>query len=126
MGIRFAEFISIFVLTAALGSGQGIITTVAGGAHPCSPDDGVQATSACVPPIFGLAVDKQGDFYILTQNSAAIPAEVVRKVNAAGIITTVAGGASDSSGDGGHQSGVPLIWVPFRTDDGCRRELVHH
>jgi uncharacterized protein (TIGR03437 family) len=101
MRIRFAEFISIFVLTAALGLGQGIITTVAGGAHPCSADDGVQATSACVPPIFGLAVDRQGDFYILTQNSAAIPAEVVRKVNVAGIITTVAGGASDSSGDGG-------------------------
>src|SRR5580700_7496154 len=86
---------------AALGSGQGIITTVAGGVG-CNPnDEGGLATSTCTPGLRGIALDKQGNFYILTQNFAAVPAWVVRKVTPAGIITTVAGGAATSSGDGG-------------------------
>jgi hypothetical protein len=104
MRVRFATFVAICTLTAALGCGQGIITTVAGGSSSCSYTDGVQASSACIQPLFGIAVDKQGSFYILTglNGPAGIPVPVVRKVNTAGIITTVAGGAAGgSSGDGG-------------------------
>ena len=100
MGIRFAAFLTIFSLAAATSSGQGIITTVAGGSSTCSYDDGVQATSACIAPLSGIAFDKQGNFYIMTAVTN-LPIPVVRKVNTAGIITTVAGGASAYSGDGG-------------------------
>jgi hypothetical protein len=86
---------------AALGSGQGIITTVAGGVGCNLNDEGGLAISTCTPGLRGIALDKQGNFYILTQNFTAVPASVVRKVTPAGIITTVAGGAATSSGDGG-------------------------
>jgi len=112
MRIGFVAFLAIFAFTAALGCGQGIITTVAGGAHPCSSSDGVQATSACISPLFGIAFDKQGNFYILTGNSQSYP--VVRKVNTAGIITTVAGGSLGYSGDGGPatQAGFDAFGFP--------------
>jgi uncharacterized protein (TIGR03437 family) len=112
MGMRFAAFITIFFLAAALGCGQGIITTVVGGASPCSFNDGVQATSACLTFLGGIAFDKQGNFYILTGNSPGN--HVVRKVNTAGIITTVAGGAFGYSGDGGPatQAGLDFGFGP--------------
>jgi uncharacterized protein (TIGR03437 family) len=97
--VRFFCLFTIFSLAAALGSGQGIITTAVGGASPCSFNDGVQATSACLSFLGGIAFEKQGNFYILTGNSPGN--HVVRKVNTVGIITTVAGGAAGYSGDGG-------------------------
>jgi uncharacterized protein (TIGR03437 family) len=87
-------------MSGGLCCGQGIINTVAGtnSGLGCSNNDGVQATSACIFSLDGIALDKQGNFYILTNT----PAPAVRKVNAAGIITTVAGnGSFGSSGDGG-------------------------
>jgi hypothetical protein len=80
--------------------GIGTITTVAGtnSGGSCSNNDGVQATSACISSLNGIALDRQGNFYIL----ANTPAPAVRKVNTTGIITTVAGNANfGSSGDGG-------------------------
>jgi sugar lactone lactonase YvrE len=76
---------------------------VAGGASCNANDEGGPATSTCTSGLTGIALDKQGNFYILVQTTptTGIPAFVVRKVNTAGIITTVAGGASSSSGDGG-------------------------
>jgi uncharacterized protein (TIGR03437 family) len=76
---------------------SGIISTYAGGASPISGGDGGQATSAGLGTAAGLAVDSQGNLYI-----ADTVGERIRKVNTAGVITTVAGtGVANYSGDGG-------------------------
>jgi len=98
--MRFVEFMVAVAMSGGLCCGQGIINTVAGtnSGLGCSNNDGVQATTACIFSLDGIALDKQGNFYILTNT----PAPAVRKVNTAGIITTVAGnGSFGSSGDGG-------------------------
>jgi len=103
MSIRFAGFVTFLSLAAAPASGQGIINTVAGrNTGSCIYNEGGQATAACLTPLEGIALDKQGNFYILTDNLDAIPLPVIRKVNPSGIITTIAGGgAFGSFGDGG-------------------------
>jgi uncharacterized protein (TIGR03437 family) len=76
----------------------GVITTAAGGG-PLGPTngDGGPATHAVLNAPFALALDASGNLYI-----GDTTARRVRKVNTAGIITTVAGsGASGFSGDGG-------------------------
>jgi uncharacterized protein (TIGR03437 family) len=75
----------------------GVITTVAGGNAQGYSGDGGPATSAELSEPFGVAVDTKGNVYIAdTYNS------VIRKVNSAGIITTIAGnGTGGYSGDGG-------------------------
>jgi uncharacterized protein (TIGR03437 family) len=75
--------------------GQGIITTVAGGGKQ-TPGDGGPATSAQLQPPTSVAVDGAGNFYILEGYR-------VRKVDTAGIITTVAGNerGSGTAGFGG-------------------------
>jgi uncharacterized protein (TIGR03437 family) len=89
----------IFLLTAtAAGWGQGVISTVAGNGNNSSGGDGGVATNASFRPN-GVAVDSAGDIYI-----ADVAGSVIRKVNAAGVITTVAGFAGEKmkfSGDGG-------------------------
>jgi hypothetical protein len=75
---------------------SGIITTIAGnGIHGFSGDGG-PATSAELKTPSRVAVDSRGNIYIDDENNACI-----RKVDAAGIITTVAGGGSNGLGDGG-------------------------
>jgi len=77
---------------------SGIITTIAGnGGAGFSGDDG-PATQASLNLPSGIVEDSLGDIYIAdSQNS------VIREVNTAGIITTVAGtpGVQGCSGDGG-------------------------
>jgi uncharacterized protein (TIGR03437 family) len=76
----------------------GTISTVAGGAIlPGFSGDGGPATSAGLFLPGGVAVDGAGNLYI-----ADVANNRIRKVNASGIITTVAGnGAKAFSGDGG-------------------------
>jgi uncharacterized protein (TIGR03437 family) len=75
----------------------GIITTAAGGGPLGSNGDGGLATNAVLNAPFALAMDTTGNLYI-----GDTTARRVRKVDTAGIITTVAGsGASGYSGDGG-------------------------
>ncbi len=75
-------------------SAAGIITTVAGGGPPGSLGDGGPATSAQLFP-GALAIDPAGNLFIATGAN-------VRKVNTAGIISTIAGnGIPSFSGDGG-------------------------
>jgi sugar lactone lactonase YvrE len=81
---------------------QGIITTVAGN-HSLSPGssgDGGRAIEARLDLPTGLAVDSAGDLFIAENYGG-----VIRKVNAAGIISTVAGlyvpSSFDYKGDGG-------------------------
>jgi hypothetical protein len=75
-------------------STSGIITTVAGGG--LSTAENVPATSASIVPT-GVSVDPTGNVYIVDQANNRI-----RKVNTAGMITTIAGtGTLGFAGDGG-------------------------
>jgi NHL repeat len=96
---------------------DGIITTVAGKGPsdyiPCSgcmrtynggfSGDGGPATSAEINRPTGVAVDAQGNLYI-----ADFLNDRIRKVNAAGIITTEAGGGKNARGDGGPATSAKL------------------
>jgi hypothetical protein len=76
-------------------SPEGVITTVAGNGNVVDSGDGGPATSAAVPRPEGVTVDSAGNLYIGEGRR-------IRKVNAAGIISTVAGtGVLGFSGDGG-------------------------
>jgi len=78
-------------------SAAGIITTVAGNSVAGFSGDNGPATGAQLRAPFGVAVDAGGNLYIGDDGNNR-----VRKVSAAGIITTVAGnGLAGSSGDGG-------------------------
>jgi uncharacterized protein (TIGR03437 family) len=82
---------------------SGIISTFAGG-QPIPGGDGGLATSAGLGTAAGLAVDNQGNLYI-----ADTVGERIRKVNMAGIISTVAGtGTAGYSGDGGRATDATL------------------
>ena len=75
----------------------GIITTVAGNGVRGFSGDGGPAVQAQLEEPFGVAADGTGNIYIADTSNHR-----VRKVNAAGIITTVAGnGVRGFSGDGG-------------------------
>ncbi len=83
----------------------GIITTIAGNDTAGYSGDGGMATDARLDHPYGVAVDAVGNVYIADANN-----NVVRMVNPAGIITTIAGngtgaglgvGNGSYSGDGG-------------------------
>ncbi|MFA9271710.1 MAG: NHL repeat-containing protein [Baekduiaceae bacterium] len=80
---------------------DGIITTIAGTGTMGSSPDGGAATAANITP-FAVAVERDGS--VLIAESAK-----VRRVDASGIITTVAGtGAYASGGDGGPATSAQL------------------
>lgn len=70
----------------------GIITTIAGSATAGFGGDGGPAASASLNGPAGLAIDSSGNLYIADSHNNAI-----RKVDATGKITTVAGGGSPSA-----------------------------
>jgi serine/threonine-protein kinase len=83
---------------------DGIIHTFAGTGTKGVIGDGGRATEAELTGPSGLAVGPDGSLYI-----ADYTAEVVRKVDAHGIISTVAGNGRDgSSGDGGKATEAEL------------------
>jgi hypothetical protein len=85
---------------------NGIITTVAGNGTPGYSGDGGPATSAELNYPHGVAVDASGNLFIADYDN-----NVIRKVGANGIITTVAGnGTSGYSGDGGLATQAELAW----------------
>jgi hypothetical protein len=76
---------------------NGIITTVAGTGTSGYSGDGDPATEAELSTSFAIAVDAEGNIYFSSHTN-----RVVRKIDAEGIITTVAGGSETGvSGDGG-------------------------
>ncbi|MDE2666162.1 MAG: hypothetical protein OXI69_08425 [Acidobacteriota bacterium] len=76
---------------------SGTITTFAGIGRPGYLGDGGPAVEAWIRSPTGVAVDKAGNVYFASRSN-----DVVRKVDPAGIITTIAGiGRSGFSGDGG-------------------------
>ena len=75
----------------------GIVSTYAGNGSSAFAGDGGQATSASISGALGITLDSAGNLYIADQNNYRI-----RKVTAAGVISTVAGnGIQGYSGDGG-------------------------
>ncbi|HXY28052.1 MAG TPA: hypothetical protein VEH82_07195, partial [Acidimicrobiales bacterium] len=83
---------------------SGTITTVAGTGTDGYTGDGGPATSAELNHPEGLFVDASNNLFIADEG-----AHVVRKVNAAGTITTVAGnGTSGTIGDGGPATSAEL------------------
>lgn len=84
---------------------SGIITTIAGtGSVGYSGDNG-PATSAQLNQPNCLAFDKHGNLFISDHRNSAI-----RKIDLTGTITTIAGGAYGSGGDGGPATAAQLSW----------------
>jgi len=82
----------------------GTIATVAGNGNCCFGGDGGAAASALLNNPMSVAVDAAGDLYI-----ADFGNQRIRKVSAAGTITTVAGnGTAGYAGDGGPATGAEL------------------
>ena len=78
-------------------SSDGTISTIAGTGQAGFSGDGGPATSARLNDPYGLAADTAGNLYIADQGNQRI-----RKIDAAGIIHTVAGtGVAGFGGDGG-------------------------
>ena len=77
---------------------MGIITTIAGTGLPGYSGDNTEATSAEIDHPYGVAVDLPGNIYFTEWTN-----NCVRKINTAGIITTIAGGnpTLGFSGDNG-------------------------
>ncbi|MBZ5620951.1 MAG: hypothetical protein LAQ69_19820 [Acidobacteriia bacterium] len=83
---------------------DGTITTVAGTGQAGASGDGGPATAARLTSPCDVTVDAGGSLYIADNGNGRI-----RKVTPAGIISTVAGGGADSSGDGGVATSAVLI-----------------
>jgi sugar lactone lactonase YvrE len=83
----------------------GIITTVAGGHGQGYTGDNGPGASAKIGEPASVAVDSAGNVYISDRDN-----KVIRKVSAAGIITTFAGGGTPASGNG---DGGPAIAAKF-------------
>ena len=81
----------------------GIISTVAGNGAGGFSGDGGPATSAELGNPFGVAVDAAGNLYIADKLNSRI-----RKVTAAGTISTVVGNGTNYSGDGGVATSAQL------------------
>lgn len=94
---------------------SGTITTLAGNGTPGYMGDGGPASDAEMGPADGLAADASGNIYIPDTSH-----NIIRKVNAAGIITTVAGnGTSGFSGDGGAATRAELAGPNAVAVDGA-------
>lgn len=94
-----------------IASSTGIITTVAGsGAFWGPTGDGGPATNAVLLDPSGIAVDSEGNIYVV---EGSFSNGDVRMVSAAsGVITTVAGGANNvNRGDGGPATSASLGYI---------------
>ena len=98
---------------------SGIITTVAGTGTFGYTGDNIAATSAKLNSPFGVAVDSAGNLYIADTGNHRI-----RKVDASGIITTVAGNGTGYSGDGGPATSAELNYPCWR-GGGQRGQPLH-
>ena len=95
--ILLGAFLLVFVFSA---KGQGIITTIAGNGTIGSSGDGGLATNANLFGPYSVALDGLGNYYIADSYNNRI-----RKVDATGIITTIAG--NDTGGYNGDN--IPAV-----------------
>lgn len=89
-------------------SPAGIITTVAGSGVAGYAGDGGPATAAQLNEPSGLATDLHGNLYISEEGN-----NVVRKVSAAGIISTFAGNGGRGFGGDGGPAVLAVLWAPI-------------
>ena len=83
---------------------SGIVTTIAGNGIPAFAGDGGPATDASINRSEGITFDVEGNLFFVDDNNAR-----VRKINTAGIISTVAGnGTTGFSGDGGQATSAQI------------------
>ncbi len=83
---------------------SGVITTIAGTGYPGYTGDSGPATAAEIDGMSGIAADNYDNVYFPDFNNM-----VVRKINASGVITTIAGtGSTGFSGDGGAATAANL------------------
>jgi trimeric autotransporter adhesin len=95
----------------------GTILTVAGTGKPAFSGDGGAATQAALYNPFGIAFDAAGDLFIGGGNSDAGIGNRVRRIDPAGIITTVAGsGKFAFSGDGGPATSAGMAPLDVTVD----------
>ena len=99
-------------------SAGGTITTIAGTGNQGFSGDGGPATSAELDSPTGVAVDRQGNVYIVDRDNNR-----VRKVGPGGTITTFAGGGS-SLGDGGPATSAQLNYPYAVAVDGQRNVYI--
>ena len=99
---------------------SGIINTIAGNGTAGYSGDGGPATAAELSSPECIALDGSGNMYI-----ADFENNVIRKVNTAGIISTIAGnGSTGYSGDGGPATAAELSQPGFVTIDGSGNMLI--
>ncbi len=98
---------------------SGIITTVAGNGTGGYSGDGGPATAATLLNPFGIVVDALSNLYIVDESNYR-----VRKVNASGMISTIAGnGTIGFSGDGGPATAAQLRYPYFPVISNTGRYL---
>src|SRR5689334_23008291 len=116
MGIsRYALCMLLLVMSADfLAAQENIITTVAGNGQAGFSGDGGPASEAGLNMPGSVAVDAKGNVYIADWQN-----ERIRKINPAGIISTVAGnGQRGFSGDGGRAVDASLDLTVVDTAGG--------
>ena len=90
---------------------NGIITTFAGNGLSGYSGDGGKAVKASLFQPYGISADTNNNIYIADEGNF-----VIRKVDTAGIITTIAGkGIPGFSGDGGPAVNAQLVYPQFVT-----------
>jgi sugar lactone lactonase YvrE len=104
---RITFFTGYILISAVISAPAQIITTVAGTGTPSFFGDGGQATLANLNNPSNVVFDAAGNYYISDQQN-----DVIRKVNIAGIVTTIAGEATKQGyiGDGKLATSEQLNW----------------
>jgi len=97
---------------------SGQITTIAGTGMPCfgmstCSGDGGPATSAQLGAPYGITADGMGNLYFV---DGTYGCSCVRKIDASGVIHTVAGGGTSVPGDGGPATSALLMPVAVALD----------
>ena len=99
---------------------DGTITTIAGTGTANYSGDRGPATAATLSGPFGVSVDGSGRVLIADTGNS-----VVRRVDTAGVITTIIGsGTLGDSGDGGPATDADLAFPVVAVDDGTGRVIV--
>ena len=99
------RFLIAGALAAALLQAQGTITTVVGTGTIGNSGDGGQAANANIGPPNGVLVDKAGNIFVADSFF-----NVIRKVDASGVISTFAGSPGVTAlGDGGPAKSAGLV-----------------
>ncbi|MBI4639277.1 MAG: Ig-like domain-containing protein, partial [Candidatus Tectomicrobia bacterium] len=113
--IRVVNTQTTSITVAGITIASGAIQTVAGNGVATFAGDGGSATSASLSSPFGVGVDGSGNIFIADSSSNRI-----RRVDSAGIITTVAGSSNSRgfAGDGGSATQAKLAFPVAVSLDG--------